>query len=377
MGDPIRDNRLTVDLEAIAANLAALRNCLPPGTRVAGVVKADAYGHGLVPVARLLKSRGCEALAVAHLHEALSLRRAGVEGTIYLLLGIWPEQAALAVEHRLTPVTEHLEVCQALAAAGRASGRPATCQLKVDTGMGRLGLPPAQALEVLRRAAALEGLVVTGLVSHLATAGEPGCPHVAAQTRAFAELLARARQEGFPLPDSSLVGTGGTLVPPPDLPGPPGLARLGVGLYGGLPSPGAAGRTRLTTAMRFTSRLLKVHRVPAGTRVSYGGTWVAPADTWLGVVAAGYGDGYLRSLSNRGWMLVGGRRIPIRGRVCMNLTVVELAEPLPARGDEVVLLGRQGQDQITVDELADWAGTIPYEITCALGAANPVEYLGT
>jgi alanine racemase len=152
--------------------------------------------------------------------------------------------------------------------------------------------------------------------------------------------------------------------------------RLGIGLYGGLPDPAAAGAARLAPAMRYSARLVAVKPLAPGEPVSYGCTWRAPADTWLGVLPVGYSDGYLRSLSNRGQVLVGGRRRPVRGRVCMNLTVVELGPQgagVPV-GAEAVLLGRQGEAVIGLDELAELAGTIPYEVCCALGAANPKSH---
>ena len=369
-------NRLVVNLENIAHNLAALRACLPAGSRVAGVVKADAYGHGLVPVARVLKKEGAEALAVASLDEAAVLRREGIEGPILILLGLWPGQAARALELEVTPILTSREAVEELAAAGRAAGRPATCHIKVDTGMGRLGLRPEECLEFLDWAAGLEGIRVTGLVSHLSTAGEPGDQHCRKQARIYLELLQACRRRGQQLPDSSLAGSGGALVPPPGLEDMPLMVRLGISLYGGLPSPGAAGRAELRDAMSFRSRLLAVRLAPAGTLVSYGGTYQVPRDTWLGVVPVGYSEGYPRTLSNRAVMLVGGRRVPVRGRVCMNLTMLDLGglEPRPRPGDQVVLLGRQGEQEIALEELAQWADTISYEITCSLGAANPRHY---
>ncbi len=369
-------NRLVINLDNIAHNLAALRRCLPPGSRVAGVVKADAYGHGLLPVARTLKEQGAEALAVASLEEAAALRQGGVEGPILVLLGLWPGQAERALELAVTPILTSREAVEELAAAGRAAGKRASCQVKVDTGMGRLGIQPRQCLEFMDWAAGREGLEVTGLVSHLATAGEAGDDHCRRQARIYLELLRACRERGHQLPDSSLAGSGGTLVPPPGLENVPLLARLGIALYGGLPSPGSAGRADLRDAMSLCSRLLAVRFAPAGTLVSYGGTYQVPRDTWLGVVPVGYSEGYPRTLSNRGVMLVGGRRVPVRGRVCMNLTMVDLGqlESRPRPGDEVVLLGRQGGEEISLEELARRAGTISYEIACCLGAANPRRY---
>ncbi len=373
---PNPDNRLLVDLAALEHNLAALRGILPAGTRVAGVVKADAYGHGLLPVARRLKAAGAEALAVATPAEGRLLRRAGVEGPVFLLLGARPGQTRQVAELDLTPITADLETFRALSAAGQALGRAVECQLKVDTGMGRLGVAWGECLEFLEALKGLPGIRLTGLASHLATAGDPASELAARQSRRFAELLTAARQAGWKLNDSSLAGSGGALAPPPQSPGPPSFARLGIALYGCLPDPASAGRAGLQPVMSFKSRLLAVRRAPAGTTVSYGATWRATADTWLGVVPAGYSDGYPRALSNRAHALVGGRPAPVRGRVCMNLTVLDLGglEPLPTVGDEVVLLGRQGQAAIDADQLGDWAGTISYEITCGLGAANRRRY---
>ncbi len=369
-------NQLAVNLDNIARNLAALRRRLPAGARVAGVVKADAYGHGLVPVARVLKHQGAEALAVASLEEAAALREAGIEGPILILLGLWPGEAGRALELGVTPILASRQALEELAAAGRAAGTRATCQVKVDTGMGRLGIRPRECLEFMDWAAGLEGLEITGLVSHLATAGEPGDSHCRRQARIYLELLQACRDKGHQLPDSSLAGSGGAMVPPPGLEHRPLVVRLGIALYGGLPSPGAAGRAELRDAMSFSSRLLDVRFAPAGTLVSYGGTYRVPRDTWLGVVPVGYSEGYPRTLSNRGLMLVGGRRVPVRGRVCMNLTMVDLGElePRPRPGDAVVLLGRQDGEEISLEELAQRAGTISYEIACSLGAANPRRY---
>ena len=369
---PSPDNLVTVDLEAIAANLATLRALLPTGTGVAGVVKADAYGHGMVPVARRLKAEGAEALAVALVNEGVLLRRAGIKGPILVLMGITPKQAPLAVAHDLSPFLAVWDDFAALSQAAQAGGAQATCHLKIDTGMSRLGANPNEALELLERASALPGLKIVGLASHLATSGAPGDPTAQEQATVFSALLAEARRRGFALPASSLAASGGVLAPPPNAPEPPGLARLGISLYGGLPAMESRGAAPLRTAMRFTSRLAAVRRVPAGAGVSYGHTWKAPQDTWLGVVAAGYSDGYPRSASNKAQVLIQGRPAPVRGRVCMNAIMVDLTglDPLPAPGGEVVLMGRSGAEEITADQLGQWANTISYEITCSLGAAN-------
>ncbi len=365
-------NRLRIDLGVLEPNLKAMRSLLAPGLRVAAVVKADAYGHGMVPAVRILKSAGVEWLAVTFLAEAAELRSAGVRGPIMVLSGITPGQAEQAVALQATPVLWDRQGIETLAAAARRMGRPATCHINVDTGIGRLGLTPSEALPLLRWAAKLEGLEVTGLMSHLATAGDPDGSYAQKQAAQFSELLSQARGQGFALPDSSLTPSGAVLAPPAAAPGPPGLVRLGVSLYGGLPHPALATRVSLQGAMTFSSRLVQVRPLAQGASVSYGRTWQAPEDTWLAAVPVGYADGYLRSLSNRGRVLIDGQEAPVRGRVCMSMIMVEVAhlDPLPKAGDTVVLLGSQGPAAIGVDQLAAWADTIPYELMCALGAAN-------
>lgn len=369
---PIDQTRLLIHHDAIAHNLRAMRALLPPGIEAVGVVKADAYGHGLVGVARLLQKEGIGFLATAFLSEARVLRQAGLELPIIVLAGVEPDQASRAVALGVTPVVDRVEMVEALARAGRELGIKARCHLKMDSGMNRLGLRPPEVLEALELSRKLEGLEVSGVASHLATSGEPGDAYAAGQAKLFGELLAQARQSGFPLPEASLWASGGVLAPPLGGMEPPGLARLGISLYGGLPSPGSAGIADLQGAMSFVTRLHAVRPVSAGSHVSYGCTWTARQDTWLGVLPVGYSDGYPRQASNRAQVLIGGKRAPVRGRVCMNLTMVDLTgfDPLPLAGDQVVLLGRQGKGEITVEELASWADTISYDITCSLGAAN-------
>jgi alanine racemase len=364
--------RLEVEQDAIAHNYRALRALLPDGVLVAGVVKADAYGHGLVAVGRTLKREGAELLAVVSVDEARTLRDAGVEGPIMLLMGVPDEDAALAVELELVPVIDRAETLEALSQAAVKLGRTALCHVKLDSGMGRLGVSPDEALALLAHAEKLPSLEVAGLASHLATSGAPGDEFALKQARVYEETLRRARDRGFALPHSSLNATGGTLVPVLSDPAAQGIARLGIGLYGALPDPASKGRAELRGAMSFSTRLHAIKTIPAGATVSYGCTWTATRDCVIGVLPAGYSDGYPRAASNRGFALFRGARVPIRGRVCMNMIMIELTDftPAPELGEEVVLLGRQGADEITLDELGGWAGTISYEVACSLGAAN-------
>ena len=370
-------NRLTVDLDAIAHNLGQLKAALPPGAGIAGVIKADAYGHGLVPVARRLSREGVAALAVAEVTEGIMLRQAGLSEPILILVDPGPEQAPEVARWNLTPFVGRMDTLEALSAAGDQAFQPVSIHVKLDSGMSRLGLPPADLADFLEICGRLSGVEPVGLSSHLATSGEPGHEFVDRQAGVYLECLRKSRERGYSLPDSSLLNSGGVLVQPAGVLEAARLVRPGIALYGGLPSAQSAGRADLVEAMRMTSRLAAVKPCPKGSRVSYGLTWTAPHDTWLGVVPAGYADGYPRLVSNRAHMLVAGRRVPVRGRVCMNLTILDLGglAPRPREGDQVVLMGRQGDEYISGDQLASWADTINYEIYLSFGNANQRHYL--
>jgi alanine racemase len=363
--------KIHIDQEAIAHNYRVLRGLLPEGMKVAGVVKADAYGHGIILASKTLKAEGAEFLAVVSVAEAKTLRDAGVDGPILLLMGVAVEDAPLAVGLGLVPVVDRAETLDALSLAASALGRVAQCHIKLDSGMGRLGVTPDTALAMLSHASQLANVEVTGLASHLATSGVPEDAHAIAQAKVYQDTVATARDRGFALPHSSLYATGGVMVPVLDDPGAQGLVRPGIGLYGALADPASAGRADLRGAMSLSTTLHALRNIPEGASVSYGCTWTATRDSHIGVLPVGYSDGYPRAASNRGFVLFRGARVPIRGRVCMNMIMIDLTDfdPLPDLGEEVVLLGRQGADEITLDELGGWADTISYEISCSLGAA--------
>ena len=368
-------HHLYIDCGAIIHNFNYLRGLMPKGSHCAAVIKADAYGHGALHLAPLLKAAGAGALAVTRVSEALNLRDVGIEGPLWLLMGAHVDEADQVAAYNLWPITDSPELLEALDMAARKHNRPVNCLIKMDTGMNRLGLAPEDIAPFLERAAQLPGLKIAGLVSHLAFGGvAPACQP---QVEIYNQALLSARAMGLALEDSSLLNSGGVMAPPAHAYAQAQWTRLGIALYGGLPDPGLAAMSRLKPTMGLSSQVLAVHGAKAGSRVSYGGTWYVERDTTLAVVPIGYAEGYPRSLSNQGHMLINGQKAPIRGRVCMNMTMVEVShiKPLPRPGDEVVLLGRQGDEEISVDELAALAGTISYEIMCGLGACLPHNYL--
>jgi alanine racemase len=369
-----------IDLAAYGRNIAALQRHARPGCRLMAVVKADAYGHGAVPMSRCAVKEGIEALAVARIEEALELRDAGITAPI-LVFGYTPDDLVEAIfEHDLTQTVWSLDQAKTLSSRAAGRGARARVHIKVDTGMGRLGFPavPAEGehlsdlalaalIEEIRAAVSLDGLEVEGLYTHFASADLADKAPTTRQLRAFRQVVRTLRAAGIELPVLHAANSAAFL----DLPESHlDLARLGISTYGLLPSSEIIGRgVELEPVMRLVSTIIQLKRVPAGFAVSYGSIWRAPEPTTIATVAIGYADGLNRLLSSRGEMLVRGCRAPIVGRVCMDLTMLDVGHlPDVAEGDEVVVFGRQGNESILADELARVTGTINYEVLTSLTA---------
>jgi alanine racemase len=370
-----------IDLGAIAHNVRELRRITNPRARLMAVVKADGYGHGAVEVAQTALAAGADLLAVARIDEGITLRRAGLTGPI-LVFG--PTPAAFAAElaaNDLIQSVTGLAPAQGLDAVARRQGRTLPIHLKVDSGMGRLGLLPdiqrtEEELSAVAEAAAiarLPGLRLEGVYTHFAAADEADKTYARQQLRVFNDFLEALEAAGVD-PGLRHAANSAAII---DLPETHlDAVRPGIALYGLYPSREVdRRRIALRPALALKSRLLQVKAVPAGFKVSYGMTWEAPAPTVIGTVAAGYADGIQRRLSNRGAMLVGGRRVPIAGRVCMDLIMLDLGPQASARpGEEVVIIGRQGEAEISADEIADLLETINYEVVFTNASRVPRIY---
>jgi alanine racemase len=365
---------LAVDLAALRHNYRQLRGLCAPGVKFMAVIKADAYGHGLLPVARALAAEGADYLGVGSLEEGLDLRQAGLHLPVLLLLGIMPEEAGPAVAANLEVVLFRLDVAQALAAAAGSQGKKAGVHLKVDTGMGRLGLVHGDVLPFLEGLRAYPQLEVLGLTSHLAVADQEDKSYTLKQLEQFEVLLKAARDRGWELPLSHIANSAALW----ELKEAHfDLVRPGIMLYGSPPAAERRPPVDLKPVMSFSTRVLQVKRLAPGSSISYGCTYTTTDWCRLAVLPVGYANGYNRLLSGRGEVLIHSLRAPIRGRVCMNLTMVEVSHlPQVLEGDPVVLLGGGDSARLTADELAAWAGTISYEIYLALGNANPRRYIG-
>lgn len=362
MSDQAVRAEIVVDLAAVRHNVRALAEHV--GVDVMVVVKADAYGHGLVPVARAAREAGAAWLGAATMDEAVALRDAGDTGRILTWLAVPGEDRAPAVERGIDVTAYTVEELADITDAVRRAGTPARLQLKVDTGLSRGGstLDDWPALVRAARLGEERGdWTVTGVWSHLACADEPEHPANAAQQLAFAQAVDTARAAGLDPEVTHLANSAGALLHPGAR---HDLVRIGLASYGLDPAPGHTPDLGLRPAMTVRASLAQVKRVEAGAGVSYGHTWIADRATTLGLVPAGYGDGVPRHAGNRAEVDVAGKRSPIRGRVCMDQVVVEVDQDARA-GDEVVLFGAAPHP--TAQDWAEACGTISYEIVTRIG----------
>jgi alanine racemase len=367
-----RPTRIRVDLDALSHNLSAIRERVR--VPVMGIVKANAYGHGLVPVARHLERHGVDQLGVAFLEEGIALRRAGLKLPILVLGGIFGPQVAGFIRHDLDITVSSLDKLRQVEAAAEALGRKAGVHLKVDTGMERIGVHSYSCGPFIEAAVASEWIDIRGIYSHLACADDPSSPMTALQVERFADACAHFDRLGAPRPPRHLANSGGVLHFPETW---LDMVRPGIVLYGVLPDPASRRDLDLRPALSLVSQIVYFKVVRSGNTVSYGATWTAPRDTRIVTIPIGYGDGWPRALSSKGEVLVRGQRRPIVGRICMDQFMVDLGPAGTAYNeDEVVLVGAQGGEEIPVEAVALAAGTIPYEILTGLNERIPREYRG-
>ncbi len=371
--EPTRLTRVEVSLDALTANLAAIRAHVG-GAQVMTVVKANAYGHGLVPVARHLAAQGADSFGVAFLEEGIALRRAGISAPILVFGGIVEKQAPLFIHNDLALTAPSVEKLRLIDEAAAALGATARVHLKIDTGMERIGVHWHAAEKLLEASLTCRHTVVEGIYSHLANAdaAPAALGHARLQLERFLEVLSFYDKRSLPAPCRHLANSGAVLqLPEAHL----DLVRPGILLYGLYPSADCARSVAVTPALSLKSRVVYFKVVKAGDPVGYGSTWAPQQDSRVVTVPVGYGDGYFRALSNRASVLIRGQRHPIAGRVCMDQIMVDLGPDGTAfNGDEVVLIGSQNGEHISAGELATLAGTIPYEVLTHLNERLPRVY---
>ena len=354
-----------IDLGAIAHNVSKLKALTLTGTSFMAVVKADGYGHGAVQVARAALQGGADRLGVATVDEALVIRGAGIEAPLHILSEPPADACGILIDHAITPTVTTRQFALALGREAARRGARAGYHLKVDTGMNRIGVRAEDAAEFVARLADIPGLELEGTFTHFATADVPGDWDFDRQLERFLAALDAMRTEGVAPGTVHAANSPATILHPESH---LDMVRCGIAIYGLHPAPSTRGIVELEPAMSVKARATCVKRIGLGDGVSYGLTYRAAAPTTIVTLPLGYADGVHRVLSNRMPVLIGGVRCPQVGRVCMDQLMVEAPRGIePSFGDEAVLVGMQGGERILLDELADLAGTINYELACGFG----------
>lgn len=371
-----------INLDAIVKNVDNLMALTKENTGALAVVKADGYGHGDVAVAKAVAQK-VTGYAVATLDEAVNLRENGVKKPILVLGYVDPYEFDILVSHEITATVFDVETAQLLADAARVQKKQAHCHIKVDTGMRRIGLEPDEnGIAIVKQITALKELSADGIFTHFAASDETDKTSAEHQFKLFTDFTGRLEKEGIHFTYRHCANSAAVIdMPQVDL----DMVRLGIAMYGMYPSDEVKKeKVELFPALDLKSHITMVKEIPAGEKVSYGGTFTTTRTTKLATVSVGYGDGYPRALSSKGYVLVRGQKAPIVGRVCMDQMMVDVTDiENVTRADIVTLIGKDGDAEITVEEIATLAGTFNYEFVCDLGKRIPRsyylngEYIGT
>ena len=361
-----------IDLAALTHNFREVRR-RTGNRKILAVVKAQAYGHGAVPVSRSLAAAGADMLGVALVEEGRELREAGIRTPLLIMGAVFPEQAEEIVRLDLITSLTTVQMSHALSRAARKQGRTAAVHLKIDTGMGRIGFVPEAVPELISGILEPGSVRIEGLMTHFADADLQDKKFAAVQMDRFEKLAHDLEQQGMPIPVRHAANSAAVL----DLQRSFfTMVRPGLMLYGYNPLEHALAGVDLRPVLSLMTRIAFIKRVPAGTPISYGRTFTTRRESLIATVPIGYADGYSRGLSNKGQALVRGRRAGIAGRVCMDMTMFDVTDiPGVREGDEIVLIGREGEENITAGDIAAMTGTIPYEVLCGISGRVPRVYI--
>lgn len=368
--DTVRATRAVVDLEAVRHNIRGIRQRIGSRRQLMAVVKADGYGHGALPVSRAALDSGADCLAVAVPEEGQELRAGGIECPILVFGLVQPQEASKSIMAGLEQTVCSVELLDALDRESRNRGVRTSVHVKVDTGMGRIGLAPGDVVEFARRVASCPNIVLKGVYSHFSCADERDKEFSRAQIRRFTGVLAALEAAGITVPVRHMANSAGVL----DLPEAHfDMVRPGIMIYGLYPSAEVSHSVELRPAMSFVTRICQVKVVPPGTPIGYGATFVTERESGVATIPVGYADGYRRLLSNKAEVIVRGKRVPLLGRVAMDMCMVDVSSVTEARpGDEVILFGAG----LPVEEVASIIGTINYEVVTGVGKRVPRVYAG-
>ena len=359
-----------IDLQALASNFLLIRKSLPPPIRIIAVVKANAYGHGAVMVSRRLQDLGADYLAVAFLEEGLELRAAGIHLPVLLLNGFWEGQQEEVLQAGLTPMAWNLSMAKSLGTAAERVRRKARIHFKIDTGMSRLGANSDETILELKECRNLPWIEVEGICTHLASSEATGNPATLSQIECFSNIKEQLALQGTTFPWNHAANSAAVLGWPESW---FDSVRPGLVLYG--INPLDEGASALKPVLSWKTRIMQIRKVKKGTMVGYGGTYTVKKDSLLATLPVGYADGLNRLLSNRGLVLLRGQRVPVVGSISMDLSVIDVTDVGTAQvGDEVVLIGKQGRDEIGAKEMSILTQTIPYEVLTGISQRVPRIY---
>jgi alanine racemase len=369
----IRPVWVEIDRAALRHNLREIRRVIGPDVQQMAVVKAEAYGHGGIEVAQVALQAGASWLGVALPEEGIALRAAGLTAPILVFAPLQAEQAAVFLEYNLTPTICRLEPVVALARLAVKRGQPAAVHVKVDTGMGRIGVAYPEAEKFIKKLALIPGIKVEGLFSHLATADQVDKQYAELQAQRFQEVVDRLTGAGLRPEKLHLANSAATIEMPQTH---YQMVRTGIILYGLYPSNEVdQSKIALQPVFSLKTKVIHVKKAPTGTGISYGQRYHTSQEATIATLPLGYADGWSRRLSSRAEVLIGGKRYPIVGMICMDQCMVDLGKDEVEIGAEAVLIGQQGKERITADEVAEKLGTINYEVTCMINDRVPRIYV--
>lgn len=368
-------NRVIIDRAALAHNYRYLRAKAGDGVRFMAMVKSDAYGHSMIHAVDVLSAQGCDLFGVAEMNEAVALRDTGCGGDIFVFVGFDHAEVDYFYTHDLTPVVFSVEDLSAISKGNKKFNTTLDVYLKFDCGMGRLGFDPKQAGQVFETCESL-AIKPAGIMSHFPCSDDRSSDHSRQASETFFRISGGDIQASHGnRMKASICNSGGILYHPY---AHGDMVRSGISIYGYYPDGGAGqqpGENGLRPAMSLMTRVIQTKNVPAGAGISYGHTYITDRPVRLAVLPIGYSNGYFRTMSNKAEVLIGGRRAPVRGRICMNMCMVDITGMEGVEiGAEAVLMGSQGKETIDADQIGIWSDTISYEVLCSLGNNNRREF---
>ena len=366
-----RPTAARINLQSLSHNFNEVLHRVD-GRKILAVVKAQAYGHGALMVSRHVLELGADMLGVALIEEARELRSAGIKAPILVMGAVFPEQADAITGLGLTPVVYDMKVARAVADSARKQKTTISVHVKIDTGMGRIGISPAAAEGFIADLVNLPGITVQGMMTHFADADLRDKRFASEQMSLFESLLKNLDSRGIAIPLRHAANSAAVLDYRRAL---FTMVRPGLMLYGYNPLEGEGAGADLRPVLSLVTRIAFLKKVPEGIPISYGRTFITKRESMIATIPIGYADGYSRGLSNIGEAIVRNVRVPVAGRVCMDMTMLDVTDvPGVSEGDEVVLIGSQGKERITADDIAAKTGTIPYEVLCGISSRVPRVY---